>query len=60
MSGTIWVDRKGIAEHFGVSINTIISWVKEKGMPEHRADEKGDPRYDVEECDFWLKGRKEG
>ena len=53
-----WMKKPEIAEHFGVSINTGVSWI-DSGMPEYRPA-GGHPIYDVEEVEAWLKKQKKG
>ena len=53
-----WMNKPEIAKHFGVAINTIVSWVS-KGLPEYRPG-GGNPIYDLEEAVAWVKSNNAG
>lgn len=48
-----WVSMKEICKHLGVSRDTVIKWVNEKGMPGTQIDRLW--KFDPNEVDEWMK-----
>src|SRR5688572_12078269 len=49
-----YVDKKGIAAHFGVSVHTINRWMK-AGLP-HDKIGSGYPHFSIRRCEAWRCG----
>jgi excisionase family DNA binding protein len=48
-----WLSVEEIAEHLGVSKDTVYSWVSSKGMPGHRVGRFW--KFKKEEIDDWVR-----
>lgn len=48
-----WLDTKGIAEHLGVSVASVRTYIK-AGMPAHRPTPRSHYRFNPLEVDLWL------
>jgi len=48
-----WYSMNEIAEHLGVSRDTVLSWIKEKKMPAHRVGRLW--KFKVSEVDEWIR-----
>ena len=48
-----WVSVEVVAEHVGVSIETIRRWIAKRGLPAHRAGRAW--RLKVSEVDEWVR-----
>ena len=55
-----WVSVEGIAEHLGVSKDTIYAWIAKKEMPAHRVGRLW--KFQGSEVDSWVRsgGASEG
>ena len=48
-----WLSVEEIAEHLGISKDTVYAWIAKKGMPAHRV---GRPwKFQRAEVDAWVK-----
>jgi hypothetical protein len=50
--------RADVAEHFGCSVRTIDSWLRD-GAPCTRLGLHGSPRFKASELEAWLRARSE-
>lgn len=48
-----WLSVEEIAEHLGVSKDTIYAWISKKSMPAHRAGRLW--KFQKTEVDVWVK-----
>ena len=48
-----WYSMNEIAEHLGVSRDTVLSWIKAKKMPAHRVGRLW--KFKVSEVDEWIR-----
>ena len=48
-----WVTLEGVAGHLVVSTDTVRRWIRERGMPAHKAG--GIWRFKVSEVDGWVR-----
>ena len=48
-----WFSVEEIADHLGVSKDTIYTWISDKGMPAHRMGRLW--RFQRDEVDGWIK-----
>ena len=48
-----WLSVEEIAEHLGVSKDTVYSWISSKGMPGHRVGRF--LNFKKEEIDDWVR-----
>jgi len=53
-----WLSVDEIAEHLGVSRDTIYNWINGKNMPAHRIGKLW--KFKVSEVDEWAKSGKAG
>jgi len=51
-----WLSVDEIAEHLGVSRDTIYNWITQKGMPAHRAGKFW--KFKISEVDRWVHSGK--
>ncbi len=51
-----WLSVEEIAEHLGVSKDTVYTWVKEKNMPAHKVGKLW--KFQIREVDRWVKSGK--
>jgi len=51
-----WYSLEEIAEHLGVSQDTIHRWIRTKEMPAHKVGRLW--KFDVEEVNDWVKSGK--
>jgi excisionase family DNA binding protein len=51
-----WYSLEEIAEHIGVSQDTIHRWIRIKNMPAHKAGKLW--KFDVNEVNKWVKSGK--
>ena len=51
-----WYSLEEIAEHLGVSQDTIHRWIRMKDMPAHKAGKLW--KFDVSEVNKWIKSGK--
>lgn len=50
-----WMTRTMVADYLGVSLRTVDSWTKDRGLPAHK---RGNAvRFDRAEVDDWFSGR---
>ena len=49
-----WVSADVIAEHLGVTKDSIYSWIANKSMPAHRVGRLW--KFKVTEVDAWVRG----
>lgn len=47
-----WVSTKDIAEHLGVTIDTIRNWIKKETIPCHRVGKLW--KFKISEVDAWI------
>ena len=48
-----WVSVEGIAEHLGVSKDTVYAWIAKKSMPAHRVGRLW--KFQGSEVDRWVR-----
>ena len=48
-----WVSADAIAEHLGVTKDSVYSWIATKGMPAHRVGRLW--KFQVSEVDAWVR-----
>ena len=53
-----WLSVDEIAEHLGVSRDTIYNWINGKSMPAHKIGKLW--KFKVSEVDEWAKSGKAG
>lgn len=51
-----WLSVEDIAEHLGVSRDTVYTWVNERGMPAHKVGKLW--KFQIKEVDSWVKSGK--
>ncbi len=51
-----WLSVEEIAEHLGVSRDTVYTWVNERGMPAHKVGKLW--KFQIKEVDSWVKSGK--
>ncbi|MHC2258300.1 helix-turn-helix domain-containing protein [Sinorhizobium meliloti] len=51
-----WLSIAEIAEHIGVSRDTVYRWIDEKGMPAHRVGRLW--KFKADEVDEWVRSGK--
>lgn len=49
-----WLSVEDIAEHLGVSKDTVYTWVANKGMPAHKVGRLW--KFQASEIDDWVRG----
>lgn len=49
-----WLSVEEIAEHLGVSKDTVYAWISKKNMPAHRVGRLW--KFQKAEVDVWVKG----
>jgi len=53
-----WLSVDEIADHLGVSKDTVYNWINEKGMPSHKMGRLW--KFLQQEVDQWVKSGKAG
>lgn len=55
-----WLSADAIAEHLGVTKDTVYAWIAEKRMPAHKVGRLW--KFQTSEVDAWVRagGRAEG
>ena len=53
-----WLSADDIAEHLGVTKDTIYAWISDKGMPAHKVGRLW--KFKVSEVDEWVRAGKAG
>jgi len=48
-----WLSVEDIAEHLGVSKDTVYTWVAQKGMPAHKVGRLW--KFQASEIDDWVR-----
>lgn len=48
-----WLSADDIAEHLGVTKDTIYAWISEKGMPAHKVGRLW--KFQASEVDDWVR-----
>jgi len=48
-----WLSAEEIAQHLGVSIDTIYRWIAGRGMPAHKVGRLW--KFKTDEVDKWVK-----
>lgn len=48
-----WLSADSIAEHFGVTKDTVYTWISEKGMLAHKVGRLW--KFQVSEVDDWVR-----
>jgi excisionase family DNA binding protein len=48
-----WVSADAIAEHLGVTKDSVYAWIANKGMPAHRVGRLW--KFQVTEVDAWVR-----
>lgn len=48
-----WYSMNEIAEHLGVSRDTVLNWINDKKMPAHKVGRLW--KFKVSEVDEWIK-----
>ena len=48
-----WLSAEEIAQHLGVSIDTIYRWIAGRGMPAHKVGRLW--KFKTDEVDEWVK-----
>tara|TARA_R110002110_G_scaffold179016_1_gene384303 strand:- start:152 stop:379 length:228 start_codon:yes stop_codon:yes gene_type:complete len=56
-TGTLWHSVNEIAEHLGVSRETVYIWLKKHKMPGHKVGRLW--KFSHAEVDAWVKGETE-
>lgn len=52
-----WLSVAEIAEHLGISKDSVYNWINEKGMPSHRIGKLW--KFKASEVDKWVKSQSE-
>ena len=50
-----WLSAEEIAQHLGVSIDTIYRWITGRGMPAHKVGRLW--KFKTNEVDEWVRNR---
>jgi len=53
MGADRWLSVGEIAEHLGVSRDTVYTWVNERGMPAHKVGKLW--KFQIKEVDQWIR-----
>ena len=53
-----WYSMNEIAEHLGISRDTVLSWIKDKNMPAHKIGRLW--KFKVSEVDEWIRADRNG
>lgn len=48
-----WFSAESIADHLGVTKDTVYAWVSDKGMPAHKVGRLW--KFQVNEVDDWVR-----
>lgn len=56
MSNESWVSLDEIAQHLGVSRDTVYRWIDDRGMPAHKVGRLW--KFKVSEVDEWVRAGK--
>ncbi len=51
-----WVSLREIADHLGVSKDTVHRWIRNKNMPAHKAGKLW--KFKIKEVDNWVMSKK--
>ena len=51
-----WVSLEAVADHLGVSKDTIRNWIRKKSIPFHRIGKQY--KFQISEVDDWVKSGK--
>lgn len=49
-----WLSADDIADHLGVTKDTVYTWIAEKGMPAHKIGRLW--KFQASEVDDWVRG----
>lgn len=49
-----WLSADDIAEHLGVTKDSIYAWIADKGMPAHKVGRLW--KFQASEVDAWVRG----
>jgi excisionase family DNA binding protein len=50
-----WVSAEAIAEHLGVTKDSVYTWIAKRGMPAHRVGRLW--KFQVSEVDAWVRSK---
>lgn len=50
-----WVSADAIAEHLGVTKDSVYTWIAKRGMPAHRVGRLW--KFQLSEVDAWVRTR---
>lgn len=53
-----WLSADDIAEHLGVTKDTVYAWIAEKGMPAHKVGRLW--KFQASEVDGWVRSGRAG
>ena len=56
MKHEAWVSLEQVAEHLGVSKDTVHRWLRKRGLPAHKAGHLW--KFKVSEVDQWVRAGK--
>lgn len=48
-----WLSADGVANHLGVSKDTVYAWIAERGMPAHKVGRLW--KFQADEVDDWVR-----
>jgi excisionase family DNA binding protein len=48
-----WLSMNEIAQHLGISRDTVLTWIKDKNMPSHKIGRIW--KFQASEVDAWVK-----
>ena len=51
-----WISLEAVAQHLGVSQDSIHRWIRNRGMPAHKVGHLW--KFKVSEVDGWVRGGK--
>jgi len=58
MNAEPWVSLEAIAEHLGVSTDTVHRWIRARKLPAHKAGRLW--KFQIEEVNEWVRSGKVG